>query len=85
MLPILLLIVEKERHFLKREFVRIVIVGGKENKELEFCPPCGACRQVMAEFCDPEKFEIILPVSEGAFKVYLLKDLLPVSFGKDNL
>lgn len=68
-----------------REFRRIVIVGGKENGELELCPPCGVCRQVMMEFCNPEKFQIILAVSQTKYDIYYLKDLLPLGFGKENL
>lgn len=67
------------------EFSRIVIVGGKKDGELEWCPPCGICRQVMQEFCDPETFEIILAISPETYEIYLLKDLLPLGFGKENL
>lgn len=63
-----------------REFERIVIVGGREDGELEICPPCGICRQVMAEFCDAEDFEVILAVSAEEYQVYPLKELLPLSF-----
>lgn len=68
-----------------KEFRRIVIVGGKEDKELELCPPCGVCRQVMLEFCDPEEFEIILAVSKKEYQIYTLKKLLPLGFGKENV
>lgn len=64
-----------------KEFKRIVIVGGREKGELEICPPCGICRQVMAEFCDAADFEIILATSPEKYDVYLLKELLPLSFG----
>ena len=47
--------------------------------------PCGVCRQVMREFCDPEEFRIILGAGTGEKQVYLLKELLPLSFGPDNL
>ena len=63
----------------------IVIVGGKEGEKLDICPPCGICRQVMAEFCDPEKFQIILAESEEKYETYLLKELLPLSFGGNLL
>lgn len=63
------------------DFEAIVIVGGKIGEDIDFCPPCGACRQVMAEFCDDD-FEIVL--SNGTDeRIYTLKDLLPVRF--DNL
>ena len=68
-----------------KEFQRIVIVGGKEGGELELCPPCGVCRQVMMEFCNPEEFEIILAVSEQDYQIYTLKELLPMGFGKGNV
>lgn len=61
-------------------FQRIAIVGGRENGNLEWCPPCGICRQVMQEFCDSDTFEIVLAVSEKEYKVFLLKDLLPFAF-----
>lgn len=39
----------------------------------------------MREFCDPEEFRIILGAGTGEKQVYLLKELLPLSFGPDNL
>ena len=45
----------------EREFEKIAIVGGKEGSEAdELCAPCGVCRQVMMEFCNPDTFQIIL-------------------------
>ena len=69
-----------------RKFKRIAVVGGKEGKDVEtFCPPCGVCRQVMMEFCNPDEFEIVLSDGKGAFKVFTLKELLPCGFGPSNL
>ena len=69
----------------KKDFNAIAIVGKQKNADgYDYCPPCGICRQVMAEFCDPEKFEIILAKSEEEYRRYKLKELLPLSFtGKD--
>ena len=39
----------------------------------------------MMEFCSPDTFEIILAVSPEDYKVYLLKDLLPLGFGPGSL
>ena len=69
-----------------KEFEKIVVVGGpKEAKELDFCAPCGVCRQVMTEFCDYESFEVILAKNEEEFKVFTLKDIIPVAFGPEDL
>ena len=67
----------------EREFIAIAIVGGKGEGTAEFCPPCGVCRQVLAEFCDPD-FRVILGNLER-FKAYTFAELLPVSFGKNDL
>ena len=69
----------------ERDFKAIAIVGGPEGKPVEPCAPCGLCRQVMREFCDPDRFEIVIAVDEENYKVYRLKELLPESFGPDNL
>lgn len=70
----------------QREFEAIAIVGGKEDAEaFEFCAPCGICRQVMREFCVPETFEIILAKSRTDYQVFTLEELLPMSFGPENL
>ncbi|MDO4478490.1 MAG: cytidine deaminase [Lachnospiraceae bacterium] len=68
-----------------REFTKIVIVGGKDGVMGEMCPPCGVCRQVMREFCDPETFEILCPAADGSVTRFRLKDLLPESFGPANI
>ena len=65
----------------EREFEAIAIVGGKaQEPPREYCAPCGVCRQVMAEFCDPETFRIILMNGAGEIREYLLKELLPLGF-----
>lgn len=68
-----------------KEFEKIVIVGGKNGILTDYCAPCGVCRQVMMEFCDPKSFEIILAKSETEYKTFLLEELLPMGFGPDNL
>ena len=69
----------------EREFEAICIVGGPEGKLTDYAPPCGVCRQVMMEFCSPEEFEIILAKGEDDYKMYKLKDLMPLGFGPGNL
>nr|WP_294527773.1 cytidine deaminase [uncultured Blautia sp.] len=64
-----------------REFSAIAIAGGRRDaRELEYCAPCGICRQVMSEFCDPDVFLVILPRSEEDYKSYTLGQLLPLGF-----
>ena len=68
-----------------REFQAICIVGGKDGVLTEYAAPCGVCRQVMMEFCDPETFQIILAVSKDKYDIFALKELLPLGFGPANL
>ena len=60
-------------------------VGGKDGVPTEYAAPCGVCRQVMMEFCDPETFRIILAIDKEHYDIYTLKDLLPLGFGLRNL
>ncbi|SFR63040.1 cytidine deaminase [Anaeromicropila populeti] len=69
----------------EREFAEIVIVGGKDGKLTEYCPPCGVCRQVMMEFCNPKEFTIILAISAEDYKEFKLEELMPMGFGPGNL
>ena len=69
----------------EKEFESIVIVGGKDGVLADYCPPCGVCRQVMMEFCDPKEFKVILAKSVEDYKEYTLEELLPLGFGPGNL
>ncbi len=62
----------------KRDFVKIAVVGGKTNEPDGFSPPCGVCRQVMAEFCGND-FEIVL-LRDGEVISTTLAELLPLTF-----
>lgn len=68
-----------------RSFSAIAVTGGRDRKAEDLCTPCGVCRQVMNEFCDPETFLVISAVSPDKYRVYTLKELLPYGFGPDNL
>ena len=68
-----------------REFDAICIVGGKDGVLTEYAAPCGVCRQVMMEFCNPETFQIILATGKEQYEVFTLKEMLPLGFGPENL
>lgn len=71
-------------HAGEKKFAAIAIVGARVGEEISSkVPPCGVCRQVMAEFCD-EDFKIILFDGENPY-TYTLGELLPESFNKSNL
>ena len=63
----------------KRSFKAVAVVGGKDGVVSEFCPPCGACRQALAEFSPGGELEVILfdGKAEKSFKLSLL---LPEGF-----
>ena len=72
-----------------REFSAIAIVGGKLDEDAlaqtGYTAPCGVCRQVLREFVNPSAFAVILARTIEAYKVYTLEELLPESFGPENL
>lgn len=57
----------------------LAIAGGGD----ELCWPCGACRQVLFEFC-PE-LTVLAARSDGTFAKAPLRELLPHGFGPKNL
>ena len=67
----------------EKEFTAIAIVGGKSDELADFCAPCGVCRQVLAEFCDKD-FRLVLG-NPKEIKVYTFAEILPFSFGKNDL
>ena len=69
-------------HSGERDFTAIAIVGGMKEIS-DFVAPCGVCRQVMAEFVDPD-FEIILYNGTEA-RVHTFKEIFPFSFGRSDL
>lgn len=68
-----------------RDFQAICIVGGKDAKLTGYTAPCGVCRQVMMEFCNPKTFQIILAVDKERYEIYTLEELMPLGFGPLNL
>ncbi|MEW6701971.1 MAG: cytidine deaminase [Bacteroidota bacterium] len=64
----------------ERNFKAIAVAGDTED----FLPPCGACRQVLADLCGKE-LEVVLTNNKGEIKTFKLYDLLPYSFGEEFL
>lgn len=68
-----------------RNFSKIAIVGARSGEEPACaCPPCGVCRQVMAEHCDPDVFRVVLE-DNGEIRSVLLRDLYPDGFYPDRV
>ena len=63
----------------KRDFAAIAIVGAKRGEHpAAVCPPCGICRQFMAEFCPPD-FPVLLYDGHTVIEK-TLGELLPETF-----
>ena len=69
-----------------KQFDAIAIVGGPKGKApISYCGPCGVCRQVLMEFCDPKNFKIYVAMSPTDYKEYTLEEMLPLGFGPADL
>ncbi len=62
-----------------REFQKIIVVADTEN----LTPPCGACRQIIWEFCGD--IEIILANLQGKTETFKMKELFPRAFDANFL
>ena len=66
-----------------RRIHEIAVMGGTPGDGL-LCTPCGGCRQRLREFAAPEpRIHVCGP--EGLRRTFTLGELLPHSFGPDNL
>ena len=69
-----------------KEFEAIAITGGNHNEEAaDYAYPCGICRQVLREFTNPSIFKVFVAKNPDEYEEYTLEDLLPKSFGPENL
>ncbi|ABK85002.1 cytidine deaminase [Bacillus thuringiensis] len=64
----------------ERDFSYLVITGETDGP----ISPCGACRQVIAEFCNP-KMPVLLTNVKGDEKEVTVEQLLPGAFTNDDL
>ena len=62
-----------------REFDAIAVVASSG----EYIPPCGICRQVLAEFMPEGK--VILDSDEKGMVTYLVRELLPSGFSAKDI
>ena len=72
----------------ERQFEAIAVIGAHRDAKPEdygYFYPCGVCRQVMMEFCNPKTFKIILAIDRENYRIYTLEDMLPQGFGPANL
>ncbi len=75
----------------ERSAVSAMIAAGERHPEAvaiagasgEPCFPCGACRQVLAEF-NPE-MTVVLENGKDSISIFSLKDLLPMSFSLEKV
>lgn len=70
----------------EKKFCKIAVAGGPEYREAAEtpCPPCGVCRQMMAEFCDGS-FQVVMKDGAGGYRIGTLDGLLPERFGLEHL
>lgn len=62
------------------DFTAICIVGGMNGVITDYTPPCGVCRQALAEFSVGKDFKIIVAKSITDYKVYNMQEILPDGF-----
>ena len=61
--------------------IKVLVVTGNTPEPIS---PCGACRQVIREFSDNNTV-IILANKDKKYKITSLEELLPYSFGPEDL
>lgn len=68
----------------ERAFVALAVAGGAAGEIHGGFPPCGVCRQVMAEFCRPD-FTVLVVTGADGHREYRLSELLPYAFDADTM
>lgn len=69
----------------ERDFAAIAVAGGRGEMPKDYTFPCGVCRQVMMEFCEPKTFHVITAISENEYLDKTLEELFPHGFGPSSL
>ena len=68
----------------ERKIIAIAVVGGEQGDNRKIATPCGICRQVMREFCDPKEMRVLLARTPEDYKEMTQEELLPESCGPEN-
>lgn len=63
----------------ERDFEAIAVTAGTED----FCTPCGACRQALAEF--GAQIKVFMTNKKGEYLLRTVAELLPETFDKSQL
>ena len=63
----------------RRDFTALAVASGRTDGGKASFPPCGVCRQALAEFCAPDMPVYVLQ-GDGEVREYTLKALLPFAF-----
>ena len=63
----------------EREFSALAVTGGRDGIVSGLFPPCGVCRQVLLEFCDPD-FPVYLTEDGTTLRRETLSALAPLGF-----
>lgn len=63
-----------------KEFYAIAVIADTKRP----VPPCGACRQVISELCDPD-MKVYLTNLQGQVQELTVRELLPGAFSPEDL
>ncbi|MBS4199707.1 cytidine deaminase [Bacillus sp. FJAT-49732] len=63
-----------------RDFTMLAVIADTERP----VPPCGACRQVIAELC-PKDMKVVLANKKGDIRELTVEELLPFAFSPEDL
>ena len=66
-----------------RRIAEVLVIGGEDGDGM-LCSPCGGCRQQLREFAGPDT-PVHICGPEGLRRTVTVANLLPLSFGPDNL